>query len=129
MFTLNKPLGDESIYYKRRGEDESIYLVARKLYWILSPHKFEKCCFVNLCGRYPEPVSLAYSQTLAVLPIPKLDIFWICDTSKIHGMLGYAKDMVEIFRETGRSASLTSITVWPVGDEAMMGVEIQIMDY
>ena len=39
VFPLNKPLGDESIYYKRRREEKSRYLVARKEYWILVPHQ------------------------------------------------------------------------------------------
>ena len=41
VFPLNKPLGDKSMYYRRRREDESRYLVARKGYWILAPHQCE----------------------------------------------------------------------------------------
>ena len=45
---LNKLLGVEYMYYRRRIEDESRYLVARKGHWILAPHQCEKCWFMNL---------------------------------------------------------------------------------
>ena len=38
VFHMNKLLGDESVYYKRRREDESIYLVEEReiRFWRLS---------------------------------------------------------------------------------------------
>ena len=84
-------LGNESIYYKRRREYENIYLVERKVDWILAPQQCEKCWFMNLCGCCPDSGSLKDSQSLVVLHRANLEIFWSRDTSTINGMLGYAK--------------------------------------
>ena len=54
VFFLNKPLGDEYSYYRRRREDESRYLVARKGDYILAPHHCEKCWFINFYGCCPD---------------------------------------------------------------------------
>ena len=48
--------------------------------------------------------------------------------SMIHGMLGYEKELVSRYRETGRSVPLPSITYFPVGDELGMGAEIQMLE-
>ena len=77
VFPLNKPLGDESMYYRRIRQDKRIYLVARKGDWILAPHQCEMFWVINLCGLCPDLGSLAYIQTLLVLHRTNLDIFWI----------------------------------------------------
>ena len=128
VFPLNKPLGDKSRYYRRRWEDESRYLAARKGYWILEPHQCEKHWFINLCGCCPDLISLADIQTLGVLHRSNLVIFWRRHTSKIHGIFGYAKELMIISREAYRADPLPAITAWPVGDEVGMGVAIQMLD-
>ena len=116
------------MYYRRRREDESIYLVAKKGDWILTPHQCEKSWFVNLCGRCPDSGSLADSQTFVVLQIDHLDIFGSRDTETIHGMLGFAKELVRISRGEGREDPFPVIIAWTVGDEVGMGVEIHILE-
>ena len=37
-FPVNKLLGDESMYYKRRKEDENRFLIARKGDCFIAPH-------------------------------------------------------------------------------------------
>ena len=82
------------MYYRRRREDESRSLVARKGDCILTPHQCEKCWLVSLYGCCPDSGSLADSQILEVLCRANLDMFLSCGTSTIHGMLGYAKELV-----------------------------------
>ena len=61
VFPLNRMIGDKSMYYRRRREDESRYFVTSKGDWIFAPHQCENCWFVNLCGRCPDSVSLEES--------------------------------------------------------------------
>ena len=126
VFPMNKPLGGESMYHRKRRENESRYLVARKGDCILVPHQCEKIWFVNLCGCCPDSSCLEDSQTLEVIHRANLDIFWSCDTSTIHEMLGYEKELVIRAREADRSVPFPAITAWPMGDEVGMGVAIQI---
>ena len=79
---------------------------------------------MNLCGLFPNSVSFSYIQTLVVLCRYNSDIFWSRNTSTIHGMLGYAKELVSRAREAGISVSLPAITALPMGDEVGMEVEI-----
>ena len=58
MFPLNKPLGGEFIYHKRRREDQNIYLVARRGDWILASHQCEKFWFVNFVDAALDRVAL-----------------------------------------------------------------------
>ena len=97
------------MYYSRRREDTIRYLVKSKGDWILAPHRCEKCWFVNLCGRCPDLGSLEDIQTLVVLHRSNLDIFWRRDTSTIHEMLGYAKEVARISREAGIVVLFTAI--------------------
>ena len=127
VFPLNKPLRDKYSYYRRRREDESIYLVEKKRDCIFAPHQCEKCWFVNLCGSWTDLVSLADSQTLSLLLRAKLNIFWSCNTSMIHGMLVYAKELVSRARETGRSVPLSDIVPWTVGYRLGVEVETQML--
>ena len=78
--------------------------------------------------RFPGSGSLADSQTLEVLRIGNLDIFWSRSTSTINGMLGYAKEMIIRSREAGKAVPLPAITYWPMGDEVRMGVVIQVLE-
>ena len=75
VFPLNRPIWDEYMYYRRRRENESRYLVARKGGWIFAPHQCEKCWFVNLCGRCPDFSSLIGRQALVELRRDDLGIF------------------------------------------------------
>ena len=93
-----------------------------------SPHQCETCWLVHLCGRCPDSGSLADSQNLAVLRRANLYIFWSLNTSTVHGMLGYAKELVSRLMEAGRAVPLPVITAWPVGDEVGMGVVIHILE-
>ena len=108
-FPLNRPLRDESMYYRRMREDENRYLVVRKRDWILAPHQCEKCWFVNLCGCCPDSGILADIQRLELPNRANLDIFWRRDTSTIHEMLGYAKEVARISREAGIVVLFTAI--------------------
>ena len=94
----------------------------------MAPYQCEKCWFVNLCGRCPDLGSLEYIQTLAVQCRANLDIFWNCGNSTVHGSLGYAKDLASRASESVRVVPLPSITVWPVGDEVVMGVAIHMLE-
>ena len=90
-FYMNKPLGSEYMYHRRRREDESRYLVARKVYGIFARRQCQKCSFVHLCGRFHYLGSLEYSQTLVVLRRANLDICFSRNTSRINVILGYAE--------------------------------------
>ena len=79
---------------------------------------------MNLCGRRPDSGGFSDSQTLAVLRRSNLDIFWSRRTSTIHGILGYAKELVRRDREAVRAVPLPAVTAWQLGDEVGMGVEI-----
>ena len=92
------------------------------------PHQCEMFWFINLCGRCPDSGNLADSQTLAVLRRANLDIFWSRETSTIHGMLGYAKELVSRSREADRAFPLPAITACLVDDEGGMGVAIQMLE-
>ena len=94
----------------------------------MAPHQCEKRWFVNLCGRCPEPGSLADIQTLAVLRRDNLEIFCSRGTSTVNGMLVYAKEMLGRSREAGRSFPLPFIIYWLVGDEVGMGVAIHMLE-
>ena len=94
----------------------------------MAPHQCEKCWFVNLCERCPDSVSLVHSQTLALLCIYNLEIFWSRDNSTIHGMLGYAKELVRRSREADRAIPLSAVTACLVGDEVRMGVAIHMLE-
>ena len=128
VFPLNKPFGYESVYYRMRREYEIRYFVSRKRDYILALHPCDKCWFVNFCGHCPDSGSLAYIQSLVALRRANLDIFWSRGTSKIHGILGYAKELVNRAREADIAISLPTITAWSVGDEVGMGFEIQMLD-
>ena len=67
-------------------------------------------------------------QTLVFLWKASLDVFWSHDTSTIHGMLGYAKELVVRSREAGKSVPLPTITACPVGDEVGMGLAIEVLE-
>ena len=94
----------------------------------MAPLQCEKCWLVNFCGCCPDSGRLVDRQTLAVLHRSNLDIFWICDTSTIHVMLGYEKELVIRSREVVRSVLFPTITVLQVVDEGGMGVAIQKLE-
>ena len=103
-------------------------MLASKRDWLLAPHQSDKLWFVNLCRRCPDLGSLTDRQTLAVLRRSNLDIFWIRNTSTIHGILGYAKELVRRYSEAGRPVPLIAITAWLVSDEVGMVVVIHIVE-
>ena len=122
------PLGDESMYYKRRKEDKNRFLMVRKGNWFRGPYQCRKCRFVNVCGRLLRRLNVGERQTLDVLRRPNIDIFWIWDTSIVKGILGYTKETLRRARERGWLVPLTEINAWTVGDNVSMGVAIQMLE-
>ena len=57
-----------------------------------------------------------------------MDIFWGCKTSTVHEILGFAKEMVRIYKEMVRSVPLPEIRTWPVGGEVETGMAIQMSE-
>ena len=103
-------------------------MVVRKRDWILAPHQCEKFWFVHLCGCCPDSDILADTQKLAVLNRANLDIFWTRDTSTIHGMFGYGKELVRRDRGEVRAFPLPTIPDWTVVNEVGMGVAIHMSE-
>ena len=65
---------------------------------------------------------------MAVLSRDNLDIFCNRNTSTVHVMFGYAKDLVIRSREVGIAVPLPVITAWPVVNEVGMGVIIHMLN-
>ena len=96
--------------------------------WFLEPYQCKKCWFVNVCGKLSRRLSVGDKQTLNVLRRSNLDIFWSWDTATVKGILGYKKEIVRRSREGRRLTQLPEVNAWPVGDEVVTGVAIQMLD-
>ena len=127
-FPVNRALGDESQYYKRRKEDENAFLVARRGEWMLSPFQCETCWFVNLCDRKPVEGSPRDDRTLALLRRVNLDIFWTRASTTVRDMVRLTRRFVQSATESGRKVNLPPFDPWPVGDQVGMEVALQMLE-
>ena len=57
-----------------------------------------------------------------------MDIFWIHNTSTIHVILSYAKEMVRKSMDAVRAFPLPVISDFPVGDEVEMGTALKMLE-
>ena len=127
-FPVNRAFNDESIYFKRRGEDVKKYLVARPGEWLLNPFQCDHCWFVNLHDRKPILREYLDRQELKLIRRANLDMFWSRESSTVKGIIYDIKDIVKRLSWRDRIIPLSDITSWNLGDRCGMGVALLMLE-
>ena len=126
---MNRAFGDESIYYKRRREDELKYLIARPADGVITPFQCDTCWFVNLFDRLPFPGAVADDWNLQLIRRANLDMMWSRDSKgTVGGIKGQLKDIVRRAQKYGRKVPLSPFTPWPIADDEGMGIAITMLE-
>ena len=127
-FPVNRAFNDESIYYRRRKEDELKFLVARPGDWLFSPFQCDLCWFFNLHGR--RPIDGIYTDQFEVKLIRRanLDMFWSRAPSTIAKSRGLIREIISRAQERGRRIPLEPMEAWKVEDGMGMGIAIQMLE-
>ena len=127
-FPVNRAFNDESVYFKRRGEDVRKYLVARPGEWLLNPFQCDQCWFVNLHDRKPVLGEYLDRQELKLIRRANLDMFWSRESSTVKGIIYDIKDIIKRLGWRDRIIPLSDITPWDLGDKCGMGVALLMLE-
>ena len=127
-FPVNRAFNDESMYYARRREDSSKYMIARRGEWAIAPFQCENCWFVNLHHRVPLTDSMRDQNLLHTLRRANLDIFWSREYKTIQTVTGHIREIIRRAKEADRPVPLDPLPPWPVRDDQGMGIAIMMLE-
>ena len=128
-FPVNRACNDESVYFRRRGEDEQKYLVARPGEWLVTPFQCDECSwFINLHGRKPLLREYLDQQELKLIRRANFDMFWSREASTVKGIIYDIKDIVKQVNWRDRAMPLSDISPWLVGDKCGMGIALLMLE-
>jgi hypothetical protein len=127
-FPRNLACGDESLYYRRRREDQEKFLYGRKGDWLLAPFQCNRCWFLNLRGKLPNANSYADANELRFIRRANLDMFWSRAEGTVRSSIGDLKQIVEGSISKGRMVPLVELEPWPVGDDVGMGIALLMLE-
>ena len=126
---MSRAFGDESLYYKRRREDELKYMVARPGDGIIAPFQCDKCWFLNMFKRRPVTSALADDWNLELIRRANLDMLWSRESKgTIGGIRGHLRYIIGRAVYYGREVPLSPMTPWPLGDNEGMGIAITMLE-
>ena len=126
---MSRAFGDESIYYKRRREDQLKYLVGRPADGAVTPFQCDECWFVNLFGRKPITSSVSDEWNLDLIRRANLDMMWSRDSKgTLSGIKGQLKYILKRAKLYGRKVTLAPFTPWPLEDKEGMGIAITMLE-
>ena len=100
-FPVQRAYNDESKYYRRRREDEFMFMVARPGDWIIAPFQCEKCWFVNLYHRLPRQ-TVQDNVAQDTIRRANLDMFWSRAASTVRSTMTDVKDIIIKSQAAGR---------------------------